>query len=494
MSSKSNYSIRKHSWRLTTRRQTVHCHAFQVCWVHCVLALVFFTCASVSSGEPIDYGNARWTLPIPVPGAVNSGVFEANSSISADGLTMYWDSAREQSALGLGDEELCCIWTATRPSLDAPWENPRPLDGPFRSTGPEGEAEPDITGDGLELFFVRDGGFAREDGHAESPDDELWVARRASVDEPWAEATKLSDAVHSLGCVSDPSVTDDGLELYFDVGIGSCDNQRIHVSKRASRDEPFGPPTPVLDGLLPGISSDGLHLFYRTPNEVQLYVASRNSRDEEFGAEQQLPSPFRTDDFSPELSSDGQTLYFTSFRNGLPEHPDWPFGNTDELWQSSIAEPCDFDRDGTCGVSDLSRRALFRVDLTEGTDRPVRVREYDIDGDDFVDGGDLSFWLDEMAQRHGFSSTFLAGDTDLNGIVNFEDFLSLSANFGTGNQDWADGNFNGDRAVDFADFLNLSANFGMELTPREVTTTPEPAGIWFALFGMLGMVGFRRRR
>ncbi len=58
------------------------------------------------------------------------------------------------------------------------------------------------------------------------------------------------------------------------------------------------------------------------------------------------------------------------------------------------------------------------------------------------------------------------GDADRDVHVEFEDFLTLSTNFGqqTG-QLWTDGDFTGDGAVLFEDFLWLSTNFGLNRKP-----------------------------
>lgn len=58
----------------------------------------------------------------------------------------------------------------------------------------------------------------------------------------------------------------------------------------------------------------------------------------------------------------------------------------------------------------------------------------------------------------------IAGDIDLNGVVDFSDFLTFAQNFGQSNANGATGDFNEDGAIDFADFLVLSRNFG-EVTP-----------------------------
>ena len=84
-----------------------------------------------------------------------------------------------------------------------------------------------------------------------------------------------------------------------------------------------------------------------------------------------------------------------------------------------------------------------------------------------------------------------AGDADLDGEVTFEDFLALSANFGEAGS-WEQGDFDGNGQVDFPDFLALSANFGG--AANAAAPVPEPASLSITLFGLLGLIGFRKRR
>lgn len=85
-----------------------------------------------------------------------------------------------------------------------------------------------------------------------------------------------------------------------------------------------------------------------------------------------------------------------------------------------------------------------------------------------------------------------AGDTNLDGEVKFDDFLALSANFGESGG-WEQGDFDGNGQVDFPDFLALSANFGGAAN-ASVSSVPEPTAASIALFGLLGLIGFRKRR
>lgn len=71
----------------------------------------------------------------------------------------------------------------------------------------------------------------------------------------------------------------------------------------------------------------------------------------------------------------------------------------------------------------------------------------------------------------------IPGDANLDGAVQFEDFLIVSDSFGQpGN--WARGDFNHDGTVGFPDFLVLSTNFGQAF-PQRVEPVPEPtSGLW----------------
>ena len=84
------------------------------------------------------------------------------------------------------------------------------------------------------------------------------------------------------------------------------------------------------------------------------------------------------------------------------------------------------------------------------------------------------------------------GDANLDNEVNFADFLILSENFGQAGT-WREGDFDGDGTIDFPDFLALSANF-VGPANASAASVPEPTAQSIALFGLLGMIGFRKRR
>ena len=71
----------------------------------------------------------------------------------------------------------------------------------------------------------------------------------------------------------------------------------------------------------------------------------------------------------------------------------------------------------------------------------------------------------------------IAGDADVDGVVNLDDFNALAANFGApSGATWIQGDFTGDGRVDLDDFNALAANFGVGAGGPGVTP-----GDWSAL-------------
>lgn len=98
---------------------------------------------------------------------------------------------------------------------------------------------------------------------------------------------------------------------------------------------------------------------------------------------------------------------------------------------------------------------------------------YDLNADSLVDEADRIVWIEDIALT-------APGDANLDGEVEFGDFLTLSANFG-GAGGWAEGDFDGSGEVQFGDFLLLSGNFGFAASTQAV---PEPNSASLALMGL----------
>ena len=136
--------------------------------------------------------------------------------------------------------------------------------------------------------------------------------------------------------------------------------------------------------------------------------------------------------------------------------------------------------DRECTVADLDA-------LTAGLHQQSSSLSLDIDWNGVPDDHDIDAWLDQVGVRDGQS--YKRGDTDLDGNVDFADFLRLSDAFGMPDTGWTQGNFNGDPlGTTFADFLTLSANYDQSA----VVSVPEPKLHWLLVGWLIASVGLLR--
>ena len=296
-------------------------------------------------GLAMEVANADFTFGTPtnLGPTVNSLADDGSPDISADGLTLYFDSYYRPGGLGRWD-----IWVTTVQTEDGDWGTAVPLPPPVNSEF--GESGPCISADGLSLYFASD----RPGTHGSY---DIWVTRRPALSDPWGEPTNLGPTVNSEAYDNHPSISTDGLSLYFDSyrpdGYGSAD---LYVTARPSTSDSWGPPvnlgptinTPNRD-YSPNISSDGLTLFFDalTPDR-DIWMTTRGTLDDVWATPVNLGPPVNTPhhDADPSIRLDGSMLYFAFYRPGA-------VGGQD-LWQVPIEPVVDFNGDGIVDCADLS--------------------------------------------------------------------------------------------------------------------------------------------
>jgi hypothetical protein len=119
---------------------------------------------------------------------------------------------------------------------------------------------PSITSDGLEMFFWSN----RSGGHGSW---DLWSSTRRSLDHQWLPATNLGSRINTSGIEALPCVSADGLELYF--SLGSSSSGELMVSRRNDRTADWSSPqslgsvvnSSVRDDS-PALTSDSLELYF----------------------------------------------------------------------------------------------------------------------------------------------------------------------------------------------------------------------------------------
>ncbi len=299
-------------------------------------------------------GNARADFvfgePTNLGPPVNSIYDECGPYITADSLSLYFCEFTYNAPTGHGGSD---IWLSTRDTVEDPWGTPVNLE-PHINTSVD-DMSTYISVDGLVLYFAskRPGGYGGFD---------LWVATRAATDDPWGEPNNLGPTVNSEYDDLCPSLSSDGLSLYFSggpysprpEGLGQGD---IWVSTRATVSDPWGPPqnlgaavnSPYRE-MAPSVSSDGRVLFFqsnRSGTAADIWMTTRATTDDEWQPAVRLESPISSSasDPTPFISADGSTLYFSSARSGGR-------GSFD-LYQAPIRPVVDLNADGRVDCTDV---------------------------------------------------------------------------------------------------------------------------------------------
>jgi len=231
-----------------------------------------------------------WGIPVNLGPTVNTVAEDWGTSISGDGLELYFTSNRSG---GSGRQDL---WVTRRATTDAPWDTPVNLGSTVNSSSQENY--PCISADGLELYFNSD--------RSGTDDWKIWVTRRATTDDPWGTPVDLNLSFY----VGWPSLSTDGRTLllgsdaswgFASAGYGSMD---LWVTKRATTDASWA--------------------------EAENLGATVNSSSW---------------DCEPTLSHDGSILYFTSDRPGGVG--DW------DTWQAPIIPIVDLNGDSIVDAADM---------------------------------------------------------------------------------------------------------------------------------------------
>jgi hypothetical protein len=306
-----------------------------------ILIVLVFALCMVAKVAKADF---TFGTPIKVPN-INTSSEEFNASISADGLSLYFISNR---AGGIGGLD---IWVTTRETTDQDWSEPVNL-GPTINTS-AGEWGVSISYDGLSLYYDTS-------QNRSSAINDLWVATRATTDEDWGNPVSLGSTVNSGADDYVPSITADGLALYFTSGPargGGYGNYDLWVTTRETTDDLWGVPVnlgPTVNSLSydldPSISSDGRTLFFTRgygTGQTEIWVTRRATTDDPWGEPVILGSTINSlaSQGYPNVSADGSTLFFraslTDRRSG------------GDIWQAPIIRIVDFNADGIVDAADV---------------------------------------------------------------------------------------------------------------------------------------------
>ncbi len=195
------------------------------------------------------------------------------------------------------------------------WSAPSNL-GPIVNSG-SGEQTPVVSRDGLSLYFGSDrlGGFGGVD---------IWVAQRASVDDPWGPPINLGSNINTSGTENAPALSPDEHWLFFQStrpgGFGQND---IYVSRRHDRRNDFWGPAENLGGGVNTSSQERGAEYFEDPKTGTVTLYFNSNRPGGIGGNDIYASTLQPDGtFGPaalveELSSPADDQALTIRRDGL---------------------------------------------------------------------------------------------------------------------------------------------------------------------------------
>ena len=356
--------------------------------MHLLIVIVLLTSMVGIAKADFTFGT-----PTNLGSIVNSSAPERNMCLSADGLELYFDSARPGTS---GTEDL---WVSRRGSIEEDWGVPLNLGPTVNSREASWDWIPCLSPDDLELYFASDrtGGLGGMD---------IWVTTRPDRNANWSIPENLGPVVNSAVSEAPSFITADGLSMYFfsyqrSGGFGADD---LWLTQRATVDDPWDTPINLgplvnspMEDAFPTLSPDSLVLIfssglfpYNLPRSgglgaSDLWWTRRASLTNPWPAPLNLGSQINTSyhENSPKISLDGSTLYFCSNRPGS-------FGDLD-IWQTPILPIVDFNGNGLVDTRDI----LQLIESWEKENTSVDIAPLPF-GDGIVDALDLkllmSFW------------------------------------------------------------------------------------------------------
>lgn len=251
-----------------------------------------------------------WFENVTLVAELSSPEKDDNPTLTADQLMICFTSTRASST------DSSDVWCASRDSLSAPFNDPVEV---VEVNSDSIESSPALSLNGLDLWFSSD----REGGLGEA---DIYVSSRRGRAEPWGTPVLVPELNSEYDDIPRPPAVGDTI-----MPLGSRrtnDTYFTYLATRATPSDAFSEPV-LVEELTPSglivvdaqLSEDGLLLLCTSVAEDDapgdLYAAGRSSLGSPFGGLVLLRGVNSAeDDRDPWLSPDGQTLYFSSDRDG----------------------------------------------------------------------------------------------------------------------------------------------------------------------------------
>jgi hypothetical protein len=199
------------------------------------------------------------------------------------------------------------------PMIDAklPDEPLGPWSTPMLVIPATSDDDPTLTTDLLEMYFNSGG--------------DIYVTKRGSLSSSWSNPT-LVNMLSTNASETTPEITGDGLIMFFASDRQGSTGTDLFISTRGSRNESWGSPQRVdeLSSTSPETSSapteDLLAIVWNSGNVEDLYASTRATKTALWNSRVALTSlNTNARDLAPMLSQDKLTIYFDSDRDGTED-------------------------------------------------------------------------------------------------------------------------------------------------------------------------------
>jgi Tol biopolymer transport system component len=178
---------------------------------------------------------------------------------------------------------------------------------------------PDISSDDLDLYFTSDRG----------GNEDIWLSSRLNASDPFGTPTDagILAGVNDASAIDRaPSISSNGLALFFSSDRAGSSGMDIWIATRAATADVFSTPGNVgavnstANEIAPDISSDGLTLFWSSDRtdlggsgSMDIYMATRAAIGDPFGSAVNITAINTAgNEQGASISSDGLSLYFAA--------------------------------------------------------------------------------------------------------------------------------------------------------------------------------------